>query len=193
LKPRATVDLVVSPSQPPGFDMTYRPVEKFFGPPWRSRIFAIVHVLIAAALLTLVLVVENGPEDTSLYKYMFRQQRSMEASTAAGFFALSALLSIVRDSMRGVVIKRNWIEYRELVSAVWPRVRRYRWAQIDGIVLGSGGLVSLDVWDGRREILPAVRATDELRLALERIAAARAIPLRGGLENHDFEPDELPE
>ncbi len=167
--------------------MTYRPIEKFFGPPFTSRIFAWVHIGVAAALLILIFVVENGPQDTALYQSIFRQQRSMQASTAAGFFALSALLSLVRDGMRGVKIRKDWIEFRELVNAVWPRVKRYRWAQIDQIIFEKSGAVSLDVWDGTREILPRVRKTAELRTALERLARARGIALRS--EWGDDEPE----
>jgi hypothetical protein len=40
--------------------------------------------------------------------------------------------------------------------------------------------VALDVWDGTRAFLPEVSDRAGLSAALEKIAAARAIPVRGG-------------
>src|SRR5690606_34310500 len=134
--------------------------------------------------------VERGPQDSSLYAYMFRQKHLIDTHTAAGAFALSSLMSVMRDGMRGVRIRANWIEYRELVSAVWPKVRRYRWAQIDQIIFEESGSISLDLWDGRREFLPSVNNPSALRNVLERLAGARAIPVRGGEGLDDLEDAE---
>jgi hypothetical protein len=170
--------------------MTYRPTEEFFGPPLVVRLPAFIHAGLAVVVIGVVFAVERGDTESSLYHYMFRQRHLIDTHSAAGLFALSAVFSILRDSMRGVKIRANWIEYRELVSAVWPRVRRYRWAQIDVVIFEESGNISVDLWDGRREILPPVRAMAELRRALERLATARAIPVRGGQGVDDLEPVE---
>jgi hypothetical protein len=160
--------------------MTYRPIDEFFGPPFSQRVFAFAHALIAALLIAFVYYVSRGPQDSAVYHYMFRQKHMMSTETAAGFFALSSVFSMIRDSMRGVKIRANWLEYRDIVSSVWPRVRRFRWAQIDQINFEKSGLVSVDVWDGTREFLPVVREPERLRTTLERLATARAIAVRGG-------------
>lgn len=160
--------------------MTYRPTEEFFGPPLSVRVPAFIHGGLAVLVLGLVFVVERGPKDAALYQYMFQKKHLIDTHLAASFFALSSLLSMLRDGMRGVRIRPNFIEYRELVSGVWPRVRRYRWAQIDRVTFEHSGSISVDLWDGRREILPEVRNTPELSGALERLALARAIPVEGG-------------
>lgn len=170
--------------------MTYRPAEDFFGPPLAVRMPAFIHGGLGVALLAVVFAVEHGPQDSTLYHYMFRQRHLIDTHFAAGLFALSSVFSMLRDSMRGVKIRANWIEYRELISAVWPRVRRYRWAQIDAVTFEESGNISVDLWDGRREILPQVRETAGLRNALERLATARAIPVRGGQGVFDLEPVE---
>jgi hypothetical protein len=170
--------------------MTYRPAAEFFGPPLRTRVPAFIHALVAVLLLALVFAVERGSQDSALYGYMFRKKHMIDTHTAAGAFALSSLFSILRDGMRGVKVRANWIEYRELISAVWPRVRRYRWAQIDRISFEESGVISLDLWDGRRELLPPVGNLSGLRHVLERLAAARGIPLRGGDGLDDLEEAE---
>lgn len=160
--------------------MTYRPTEEFFGPPLSARIPAFIHGGLSVLLLGLVFAVERGPKDSALYHYMFQKKHLIDTHMAASLFALSSVLSILRDSMRGVRIRPNFVEYRELLSAMWPRVRRYRWAQIDRVVFEPSGSILMDLWDGRREILPEVRDPGELRAVLERLAWARAIPVEGG-------------
>src|SRR5262249_42269242 len=93
---------------------------------------------------------------------------------------LSALASVVRARMRGVVVHPDGVEARDLLSSVWPRVRKYAWPQIDKIVLDGGKTIALELWDGRREWLPAVSKRDELAARLEQVAVARAIPISGG-------------
>lgn len=160
--------------------MTYRPSEEFFGPPLLLRLPGLLHLGAALAAFACVVLVARGDPQSGLYNYIFRQKHLVDPYLACGAFALSAVLSLLRDGMRGVQIRRNWIEYRELISAVWPRVRRYRWAQIEGVTFEESGSISLDLWDGRREFLPRVSDREGLRLVLERLALARAIPVRGG-------------
>jgi hypothetical protein len=170
--------------------MTYRPTEEFFGPPLSVRVPAFVHGGLAVLILGLVFAVERGPKDSSLYHYMFQKKHLIDTHLAASLFALSSVLSMLRDSMRGVRIRPNFVEYRELLNAMWPRVRRYRWAQIDRVVFEPSGSILVDLWDGRREILPEVRDMSELRSALERLALARAIPVEGGQGLDDLLPAE---
>lgn len=171
--------------------MTFRPSEKFFGPPLSLRAVGLVHGGLAVLVLAFVFGVELLFPNSSPYQYMFQQKHPIDTHLAAGLFALSSVFSILRDSMRGVQVRANWIEYRDLVSALWPRIRRYRWAQIDSITFEESGSISLDLWNGTREFLPEVRATAALRLVLERLAIARAIPVRGGQGLEAL--DEIPE
>jgi hypothetical protein len=92
--------------------------------------------------------------------------------------------------MRGVVVHPGGVETRDLLSMGWPRVRRFAWPQIDKIVLDAGPDIALDLWDGRRELLPQVNDRKNLALLLERVALARAIPISGATGTVDPPEDD---
>jgi hypothetical protein len=71
------------------------------------------------------------------------------------------------------------VEAREVRQLFFPRVRRYRWPQMALIVLDQPH-VALELWDGQRAVLPAVGDREGLVAELERVAAARDIPVQGG-------------
>ena len=56
-------------------------------------------------------------------------------------------------------------------------------------------MIAIDLWDGSRAFLPEVADREGLASVLEKVAAARAIPVRGGAgldeipESHEFERD----
>lgn len=175
-------------SRPPGFDMTYRPTEEFFGPPWYQRVPSLIHLVVALGVIALVIVVQNGPRNTALYAYMFQEAHLIDAHVVAGLFFLSAVTSVLRSGMRGVRVRSDWVEYRDLVSSLIPKVRRIRWAQIDRIILGQQ-LITFELWDGTHDTLPSVKDHAALSRVLERVAAFRAIPVSGGAGLDDW--DEL--
>lgn len=184
------------PSRPPGFDMTYRPKEEFFGPPLWVRLPSFLHAAVAAAVVILVVVVEKRP-GSALHDYMFMQEHLINAHMLALAFGISGTASLVRGAMRGVRVRPDWVEYRDVISSLWPKVKKFRWAQIDQITFEPSGTISVDLWDGRREFLPKVDDRVGLGRTLERVALARAIPLTGasGLDNLDdldepFKPGE---
>jgi hypothetical protein len=78
-----------------------------------------------------------------------------------------------------VRVRPDWVEYRDVIGSLWPRVKKFRWAQIDQIIFEPSGAISVDLWDGRREFLPKVDDRAGLGRTLERVALARAIPLSG--------------
>jgi hypothetical protein len=57
-------------------------------------------------------------------------------------------------------------------------------------------MISLDLWDGTQQELPPVSNAQGLRRVLEKVAAARAIPITGGQgldeipESDEFDSDE---
>lgn len=175
------------PSRPPGFDMTYRPMAEFFGPPWAKRLPSLLHSAVAVMFVLAVFLAQRGLLGSASYNYLFRQRHLLDPYLAVGAFALSAVMYVTRDSMSGVQIRPNWLEYREILSAIWPRVRRYRWAQIEGIFFEESGSISIDLWDGRREFLPKVSQPEGLRRVLCHIAKARAIPLSGAIPEEEDE------
>jgi hypothetical protein len=81
----------------------------------------------------------------------------------------------VRDALSGVVVTRDALEMRCVTMTV-PRVKRYRWAQIDRLVVDDED-VMLELWNGTYERLPRVRDGKGLASLLERVAAARGRPV----------------
>lgn len=170
--------------------MTYRPTESVFGPPWMQRIPSFVYLAVAAVVVGMVVAGENAPTNSWLHVYIVEKDvhRIVSARTLAIVVTLSALASILRASMRGVRIRGDGLEYRDVIAMGIPKVKRFKWAQIDRILLDQPTTIALDLWDGTRAFLPRVNDRAGLSAVLEKVAAARAIPVRGGLGL-----DEMPE
>jgi len=170
------------PSRPPGFDMTYRPAETVFGPPPVTHLPSLVYLGVAIAAVVLVFVGERSAAGTFLYRQVV--ERSLRgfigARAVAALLVLGAISSLLKTSMRGVRIKGDGLEFRDVVSLGIPRLKRYKWAQIDRILLDGQRAIVLELWDGTRAYLPEVSERDKLASALEKVGHARAIPVRGG-------------
>lgn len=190
-------NLVARPSRPPGFDMTYRPTEAVFLPPWRVRLPSLIYLLVALAVGVVVLVAEASSSNSQLYVWVIENNstRLIGAETFAILLGVSALATVLRTGMRGVRVHGDGLEYRDVVSFFIPKRRRYRWAQIDRISLREPKTIGLDLWDGTRVYLPPVSDHDGLAATLETVGAARAIPVEGGKgldeipESSDFGED----
>lgn len=171
--------------------MTYRPADTAFGPPLRAKLPSFLYLFLALAAAMTVLIAERSPTDSWIYVNVVERgvRGFVGARTVAFLLVLGALSSLLRTSMRGVRIRADGVEYRDVFALGLPRLRRYRWAQIDRIVLDSPTKsIALDLWDGTRAFLPTVDDPSSLSAALEKLAAARAIPVRGGAGL-----DEIPE
>ena len=186
------------PSRPPGFDMTYRPMGSTFGPPFAARIPSLVYLSCAVAAVITVAIAEHSPSTSWLYVNIVERgiKGVMSARLCAGLVLGGALSSMLRTNMRGVRVRPDGVDYRDVLAFGWPRVRRYKWAQIDRIVLDMPTYIALDLWDGTRSFLPAVADREALSQVLEKVGHARAIPVRGGAglfdlpEAGEFEEEE---
>ena len=161
--------------------MTYRPAEAVFGPPWTVRFPSVLHLIVAALAVAIVVIGESSPSDSWLFVLVVEDSadRVIGARTVAVALVISSVASLIRTNMRGVRVRADGLEYRDLISLSIPRVRRYKWAQIDRVILDQRA-VALDLWDGSRAHLPPVGDRDGLAATLEKVAVARAIPVRGG-------------
>jgi hypothetical protein len=168
-------------SRPPGFDMTYRPREAVYSVPWLERVPSLVYLAAALVAVVLVLVGEHSDPSSWLFHYVVVQDhmRLISSRTFAVVLSLGAIASVLRGNMRGVRIFGDGVEAREITQLFFPRVRRYRWPQMALIVLDQPH-VAVELWDGQRAVLPAVGDRDGLAAELERVAAARDIPVQGG-------------
>jgi hypothetical protein len=170
--------------------MTYRPTETSFGPPLLIRVPSILYGVLAAAAVVVVLIAEGSAHGSWLYVHVVQRglRGFMSARVFAGCLVVGAVASLLRANMRGVRVRPDGVEYRDIVSLGIPRMRRFKWAQIDRVILDAGRHVALDLWDGTRAFLPEVSDRPTLAATLEKVAHARAIPVRGGVGL-----DELPE
>lgn len=170
------------PSRPPGFDMTYQPEEQSFGPPWLSRLPSLIYLGLALLVAGLLVAGENSGSNSVLFDFVVQQdrQRTMGMRTFAIVLMVGSVASVLRSGMRGVRIFPGGVEARDIRNWVIPYVRRYTWPQLEKIVLDAKTSVAVDLWDGRREYLPEVNDRPALEATLERVAAARAIPISGG-------------
>ncbi len=170
--------------------MAYRPSEAVYGPPFLIWLPSMTYMGVAVVVSVLVLVAERSAPGSWLYEYFVTGDvyRLISSRMLAFLLVTSAVAALVRTSMRGVRIRGDGLECREISGFVWPRVRRIKWAQIDLIRLDTLGAIALDLWDGSRAELPLVRDRLALETELERVAAARAIPIRGGKGLYDM-PD----
>lgn len=162
--------------------MTYRPTETSFGPPFLIRIPSLIYAAAAAAAVVVVLVAEASPATSWLYVNVVERgiRGVMSARVFAGCLVVGALASVLRANMRGVRIRGDGVEYRDIVSLGIPRLKRFKWAQIDRVILDAPRYIALDLWDGTRALLPEVSDRSALSATLEKVAHARAIPVRGG-------------
>jgi hypothetical protein len=161
--------------------MTYRPQESVFGPPIAAKVPSFLYLASAVAIWVLVLLGEQSASGTWLFHYVVEEDtgRVMSIRTFATILAISSIASVTRAGMRGVRIYADGVEARDVLNYIVPKLRRYRWPQIEQIVL-DGSLIAFDLWDGSRAYLPDVSDRDALAHALEHVALARAIPVRGG-------------
>jgi hypothetical protein len=162
--------------------MTYRPTETVFLPPWRVRLPSFVYLLVALAVGAVVLAAEASSSNSQLYVWVIENnsRRIIGPETFAILLGVSALATVLRAGMRGVRVHGDGLEYRDVVSFFIPKRRRYRWPQIDGISLREPNSIALDLWDGTRVFLPPVSDHARLAATLEKVGAARAIPVHGG-------------
>jgi hypothetical protein len=169
--------------------MTYRPTESSFGPPFAARIPSLLYLACALAAVATVIAAEHSSSNSWLYvNIVERGVRGIISSrVCAGLLLMGAISSFLRTNMRGVRVRGDGVDYRDS-SLGWPRARRFKWAQIDRIVLDMPSHIALDLWDGTRSFLPAVDDRAALSMVLEKVGHARAIPVRGGVGL-----DEIPE
>jgi hypothetical protein len=163
------------------FEMAYSPAsgDKFsFGPPTYQRIPSLFFLAFAIAMVGFVFVVEAGPSTSRFYRWIVEGDRGrpLRAQTLSFIVLASAIGTIVRAQMRGVIVRADGVEARYLLPMGLPRIRRWAWSQIERIVLDDSQ-VMFELWNGQYERLPRVRDPAKLADLLERIAIGRRIRL----------------
>lgn len=159
------------------FEMAYSPPEKgdrvVFGPPISQRIPSFVY-LGFALLVTLAVLLAYQNANGRLYVWIVEGDRGRPVGSVplAGLILLSAVGTLIRAGLRGVVVTADGVEARYLLALGVPRIKRWSWAQIDRLVVDDDDVL-LELWDGTYERLPKVREQRKLAGMLEAIAIAR--------------------
>ncbi|MBX3190871.1 MAG: hypothetical protein KF819_27990 [Labilithrix sp.] len=158
------------------FEMAYSPnvADRFaFGPPMSQRWPSLLFLGFALFIAALVFVAYHGSSNTSLYRWVVEGDRGrvMGSGPLAFVICFAALGTVIRAALRGVVVTADAVEARYLIAGI-PKVKRWRWAQIDRVLI-SDTEVMFELWNGSYERLPPVRDPKKMGDLLAGIATAR--------------------
>jgi hypothetical protein len=143
------------------FEMTYAPpssAKTKFGPPLASRVPSAIYLLGSLALGAAVLYAYTyAPSSSRLFVWAVEgdRDRPVSASVLAAVVFVSALATVLRTHMRGVLVSDQWIEARYLLPLGIPKARRWGWPQVLRVVIDDTR-IALELWDGSFEKLPEV-------------------------------------
>lgn len=143
------------------FEMTYSAPsagdKRKFGPPTRSRIPSALYLLAAIAFGVVTLCAYNAPTNSRLFAWAVEGDRirPLSVSVIAVVVLVSAVATVIRTQMRGVIVAEDWVEARFLLPLGIPRARRWGWPQVTRIVF-DGARVGFEFYDGSFERLPEV-------------------------------------
>jgi hypothetical protein len=155
------------------FEMTYSPPGRArtkFGPPIRTRVPSALYLLGSLTLGCVVLYAYTAaPSGSRLFAWAVEgdRDRPVPASVLAVVVLVSALATVLRTHMRGVLVSEQWIEARYLLPLGIPKARRWAWPQVLRVVVDDTR-IALELWDGSFEKLPEVaKPRDLLHLVLQ--------------------------
>lgn len=143
------------------FDMSYEPPSAGertkFGPPGRSRIPSAIYLAAAAIFGVVTAYAYNAPTSSKLFVWAVEGDRirPLSVSVIAVILIVSAVATVIRTHMRGVIVTDEWIEARYLLPLGIPRAKRWGWAQVTRLVI-DGDRTGFDLYDGSFERLPEV-------------------------------------
>jgi hypothetical protein len=163
------------------FEMTYEPpapgARTKFGPPLRSRIPSAIYLGAALVLGAVVAYAYTlAPSSSRVFGWVVEGDRGrpLPANVLATIVVVSALATVVRTHMRGVLVSDDWIEARYLLPLGIPRARRWAWPQVLRIVVDDVR-VAFELWDGTFQRLPEVAKPHELLRLIMQHAHRRRI------------------
>lgn len=143
------------------FDMSYEPPSAGerakFGPPRRTRIPSAIYLAVAVVFAAVTTYAYNAPTSSKLFVWAVEGDRirPLSVSVIAVILVVSALATVVRTHMRGVIVTDDWIEARYLLPLGIPRAKRWGWPQITRVVV-DGDRTGFEFYDGTFERLPEV-------------------------------------
>lgn len=152
------------------FEMAFDPApeDRFvFGPPTWQRLPSLLFLGFAGMLGLMTFVAHQSPPGSALYRFIVAENRT----PLVIIIALTAIATFVRAGLRGVIVTRDSVETRTLAMG-FPRVKRYRWPQIDRVLVDEQDVI-FELWNGSYERLPRVREADKMVELIARVATGR--------------------
>jgi hypothetical protein len=149
------------------FEMSYSPptgARTKFGPPLGDRVPSALYLAGALALGAVVLYAYSfAPSSSPIFAWVVEGDRGrpISADILAIIVVVSAVGTVLRTHMRGVLVSDDWIEARYLLALGIPRARRWGWPQILRLIV-DGPSVAFELWDGSFERLPRVARSKEM-------------------------------
>ena len=161
------------------FEMTYEPPDGArvkFGPPMRARIPSAIYLAAAIVFAGVTCLAYNSPPGSPLFGWAVEGDRirPLSVSVIAIVVVISAVATVIRTQMRGVIITDDWIEARSLLALGIPRARRWGWPQVTRIIV-DGARTGLQFYNGGFERLPEVADGRALAQHIIRHAARHKI------------------
>jgi len=162
------------------FEMAYSPPsgERWrFGPPVSVRLPSYLYLAVASVLGGVVAYGYTAASSTSSLAVWLLEgdhNRPMSAAGLALLVFISAVATVLRAHMRGVVVHSDGVEARFLLPLGIPRVKKWLWPQVHRVIVSDTG-VALELWEGTYERLPAVADTRKMSDLLVAIANGRKI------------------
>lgn len=164
------------------FDMAYSPrsgARYAFGAPWTAHAFAYAFAVLALSVCAVIAVAHLSLVETEWQRFIIEgdRHRPLGSLPFALVLALSALGTIARSHLRGVIVSDDGIETRELLGFGIPRIRKLTWSEVHRVVIddtdpdSAKRSIMLELWDGSFHHLPKLKAPEDACLAIERQAA----------------------
>jgi hypothetical protein len=164
------------------FEMSYSPLsgEKTkFGPPLNERIPSALY-LAGAGVMAAVVSYAYGfaPPTSRIFNWVVEgdRNRPISADILTIVVVVSALATVIRTHMKGVLVSDDWIEARYLLAFGIPRARRWGWPQVLRLIVDDAN-VAFEFWDGTYERLPKVARSAELVSLLRQHAVRHRIDI----------------
>jgi len=159
------------------FEMAYNAPENdrvSFGPPRAHVLPSVLFLALSIAFLSIVIAAHSLSPNSRLFVFVVERDagRPISSTVLAVFILISALGTVLRASMRGVVLHKDGIEMRDILPMGIPTVKKWAWAQVDRILIAEDA-ASVELWNGRFERLPKVREMKKLQLALASVGRTR--------------------
>jgi hypothetical protein len=150
------------------FEMTYSPpghgARTKFGPPVRARLPSALYLAAALVLGAVAFYAYMlAPSSSRLFGWFVEGDRGrpVPAKVLAAIVVVSALATVLRTHMRGVLVAEEWVEARYLLALGIPKAKRWGWPQVLRIIIDDTR-IAFELWDGSFERLPEVAKAREL-------------------------------